>query len=60
MLFKDAGYAGGGGRGGGRTYDVSADGKRFLMLKGAGPYRAPELVVVLNWFDELRRLSPID
>jgi eukaryotic-like serine/threonine-protein kinase len=59
-VINGAGYAGGGGRGGGRTYDVTADGKRFLMLKGSGAARAPELVVVLNWFDELQRLSPID
>jgi hypothetical protein len=41
-------------------YDVSRDGKRFLMLKdveaaGAAP---PELNVILNWSDELKRLVP--
>ena len=45
--------------GAGRTYDVSPDGKRFLMIKtgGAGDETSlPELVVVLNWFEELKRL----
>ena len=53
-------------RGGGsitsRTYDVSADGKRFLMIKEAassGPSAAPpSIVVVQNWFEELWRLVP--
>jgi Tol biopolymer transport system component len=47
--------------GGSRNYDVSPDGKRFLMIKSAdGPATlAPQsLVVVQNWFEELRRLVP--
>jgi eukaryotic-like serine/threonine-protein kinase len=59
-VLEGANYAGGGGRGGARTYDVSPDGRRFLMLKGNGARAAPELVVVLNWFEELRRLAPLD
>ena len=43
------------------TYDVSPDGKRFLMIKAAQPTGAasapPQLVVVLNWFEELKRLT---
>ncbi len=45
----------------GRTYDVSADGERFLMFKegGAGDETPPaELILVLNWFEELKRLVP--
>jgi hypothetical protein len=44
----------------GRTYAVSPDGKRFLVIKNAaqGPTISPQLVVVLNWADELRRLVP--
>jgi serine/threonine-protein kinase len=42
-----------------RTYDASADGQRFLMLKlnpaGGGSPRSPRFVVVLNWFEELQR-----
>jgi serine/threonine-protein kinase len=45
-----------------RTYDVSPDGRRFLMIKPVG---SPEqtaaptsLIVVQNWFEELKRLVP--
>jgi serine/threonine-protein kinase len=46
---------------GGRTYDVSPDGQRFLMIKapgtdaGAAP---PALIVVQHWDEELKRLVP--
>jgi eukaryotic-like serine/threonine-protein kinase len=54
-------YLGAGSQGGGRTYDVAPDGKRFLMLKQQPPLSGtPELVVVLNWFEELGRLAPLD
>jgi hypothetical protein len=42
-----------------RTYDVSVDGRRFLMIKPATvDQTAPpaSIVVVENWMDELRRL----
>jgi len=44
------------------SYDVSPDGKRFLMLKppaaqNAGP---GQLHVVVNWFEELRRRVPAE
>ena len=45
----------------GQSYDVSPDGRRFLMIKDAGAEEgaAPsQLVVVLNWFEELKRLPP--
>ncbi|HZF32140.1 MAG TPA: winged helix-turn-helix domain-containing protein [Gammaproteobacteria bacterium] len=49
---------------GGRTYDLSADGRRFLMLRRPDahddPLRAPRLVVVVNWFEDLRRLAAAD
>ena len=43
-----------------RSYDVSPDGQRFLMIKeGAGTDTAPpSFVVVQNWFGELKRLVP--
>ena len=45
-----------------RTYDVSPDGKRFLMIKEAGSLDqtpAPtSIVVVQNWLEELKRLVP--
>jgi len=45
----------------GRTYDVSPDGQRFLMIKApvtdasAAP---PALIVVQHWDEELKRLVP--
>ena len=46
----------------GRFYDVSADGTRFLLFKEAAATeeatRPPEIVVVQNWFEELKRLVP--
>ena len=54
-------YLGGGGNQG-RTYDVSPDGRRFLMIKTGGGTDAPaapaSITVVLNWFEELKRLAP--
>jgi hypothetical protein len=41
-----------------RTFDVSADGKRFLMIKNsqtAGPTERPSLTIVTHWLDELKR-----
>ena len=49
----------------GPNYDVSLDGKRFLAIKNATPTASGEpsavspFVVVLNWFDELKRLVPV-
>jgi eukaryotic-like serine/threonine-protein kinase len=42
------------------NYDVSHDGKRFLMLKSAEqePVQATHINVVLNWFEELKRRVP--
>jgi serine/threonine-protein kinase len=45
-----------------RSYDVSVDGQRFLMISrglvdpAAAP--APNVVLVHNWFEELKRLVP--
>ena len=42
-----------------RNYDVSGDGKRFLMVKPpARQDPAPQIIVVQHWFEELRRLVP--
>jgi serine/threonine-protein kinase len=55
-LFDDR-YYHGAGAGVGRTYDVSADGQRFLMIKPSGDSAdAAPIVVVQNWFEELRRV----
>jgi len=45
----------------GRSYDVSPDGQRFLMIKEGGlDGTAPpvSLVVVQHWVEELKRLLP--
>jgi eukaryotic-like serine/threonine-protein kinase len=47
----------------GRTYDVSRDGQRFLMVKetgGDGQNSTPaSLIVVLNWIEELKARVPV-
>ena len=42
---------------GGRSYDVAADGQRFLMIKEGGD-AAQNVILVQNSFEELRRLVP--
>ena len=46
----------------GRSYDVSPDGQRFLMIKelprAIDDVVPSSLTVVLNWFDELKRIAP--
>jgi serine/threonine-protein kinase len=46
----------------GRMYDVSADGQRFLMIKEiSGADERPtsaRIILVQNWFEELKRLVP--
>jgi len=43
----------------GVTYDVDPKGARFLMIRTAEEITpATQMKVVLNWFDELRRLVP--
>jgi len=54
-------YYGGGLNNAPRAYDVSRDGKQFLMIKPASidQTAAPtSMIVVENWFDELKRLVP--
>jgi serine/threonine-protein kinase len=59
-LFASANYFGSGSALGGRTYDLSLDGSRFLMIKQLPTDEAAALVVVLNWFEELKRLVPAE
>ena len=47
------------------TYDLAPDGQRFLMVKESaagddaeGP--AVQIILVRNWFEELKRLVPVD
>lgn len=39
-------------------YDVSPDGRRFLVVKPGEPDEAPSIVVVQNWREELERVAP--
>jgi hypothetical protein len=46
-----------------QVYDVSPDDQRFLMIKraqGDAAETQPQIVVVLNWLEELERLVPVD
>jgi serine/threonine-protein kinase len=45
----------------GRTYDIALDGRRLLMIKpgdGSGRPAPANLIVILNWVEELKRLVP--
>jgi len=46
-----------------RNYDVSPDGRRFLMLKenaaGRANAEAASMIVVLNWIEELKASVPL-
>ena len=39
----------------GPQYDVFPDGKQFVMVRGADPLGTREIVLVQNWFEELKR-----
>ena len=41
-----------------RDYDVTPDGQRFLMIEAGEQHVASEIIVVTNWFEELKRLVP--
>ena len=55
MLFQDKFYSQGPNISG---YDVTSDGQRFVMLQDVGVPAFTQITVVLNWFEELKRLVP--
>ena len=57
VLFE-APYVSGGAGSGISDYDVSRDGEQFLMMRRNVTDRTPAVTVVLNWFEELKRLAP--
>jgi serine/threonine-protein kinase len=61
MLFESRGYmpinTPRRGAGAGRNWDVAPDG-RFLMIKVPDLQSESDIVVVENWFEELKRLAP--
>lgn len=42
----------------GAGYDVFPDGQRFLVVRGADPQGTREIVIVQNFFEEVKRLAP--
>ncbi len=52
-------YAGFGAAVSSRTYDVSRDGSRFLMIKVENADRRRSFIVVQNWSEELKGRVPI-
>ena len=48
----------------GFNWDISPNGRRFLMVKRAEPTSedsaSDEIIIVQNWFEELKRLVPVD
>jgi serine/threonine-protein kinase len=61
MVVKEGYFTVGGGSAVSRTYDVSSDGQRFLVIKnggGAETPAAPKVIVVQHWTEELKRLVP--
>jgi hypothetical protein len=43
-----------------RNYDVTPDGQRFVMIKPHdGPAAPSQLIFALEWFDDIRRRSPV-
>jgi hypothetical protein len=62
MIVKEGYFTVPGGNPG-RTYDVSPDGRRFLVIKQAAidaGAAAAGIIVVQNWFEELKRLVPLN
>jgi serine/threonine-protein kinase len=57
LLFKAPGFGGGTPV---RGWDISLDGQRFLIVKQEErkPQSVTELILVQNWFEELKRLAP--
>ena len=40
-------------------YDISLDGRRFLMVQPVEPEEAPSQInIVINWFEELKQRVP--
>ena len=44
----------------GRQYDLAPDGQRFLMVRADEGSGLRQLNIVLNWFEELKRLVPAE
>ena len=58
MKLFEGPYFVGGAANTNRSYDISADGRRFLMIKPQQIGGTAHLVLVEHWFEELKRLVP--
>jgi len=61
VVFKDPYFWGTVAGAAAATFDISPDGQRFLMIrpiKDAEVSTTSNLIVVQNWFEELKRLVP--
>jgi Tol biopolymer transport system component len=56
-LFESCASVKSGGR---QSYDVTADGERFLFICRSTETPAAQIHVVINWFEKLNRLVPTD
>ena len=59
VLFSVAQYPGIVPSGRLSAFDVSADGRRFLMLEGGTGESDADIHIVLDWFEELKALVPV-
>jgi serine/threonine-protein kinase len=59
LLFEQLGFVFGDNI---RSFDLSKDGKRFLMARFGSrkPTPVTEMILVQNWFEELKRLVPTE
>ena len=55
VLFSATGYR---SNASGQEYDVSLDGERFIMIRQAGAVDAAKLILVQNFFEELKARVP--
>jgi hypothetical protein len=55
LLFDASAYTGAGGD---TSFDVAPDGQRFVMIRGEDPSVSRQIVIVHNWFDEVKRRVP--
>jgi hypothetical protein len=44
----------------GRAFDISPDGRRFLVMKETLGSGSDQINVVVDWVEELKRLVPVD
>ena len=57
-LLIDGPFEGGSGSGAGANYDVAKDGRRFVMIERNEVPAPRQIVLIVNWLEELRRRVP--